>query len=137
MTLLHQQEKTVSDGLEQVKQKIKEYEDTLRNGSIETLLQCEGNIKGQKASLPKIFPMMPPIFVRSQIDSQSLAEMFGRLTNQAGEQKADNKNNPHHTSKSIEKGKSPPLQSATPRQGGGKRTFEKSSSIPQCNQIFS
>ena len=79
---LLQQEKMVSDGLEKVKQTIKGCEDKLRNGSKESLLQYEDTQERKKVTLPRITPVMSPILTPSQIDNQSLIEMFGKLTEQ-------------------------------------------------------
>ena len=80
--ILYQQEKLVSDGLEKIRQEIKECEDKLRNGSVESLLKYEEKQVGEKMSLPKISPVALPTFKSSQIDSQSLTEIFGKLTEQ-------------------------------------------------------
>ena len=130
LTTLQQQEKMASDGLAKVKQEIKEYEDELRNGSVETLLQYEEKQEKKKVPLPKISSMTPPIFTPSQIDSQTLAEMFGRLTNQVGKQRAENQTKPEDIQRSAEKGKTAPLQGAT----GSDRKSEKS--IHPSNQKF-
>ena len=122
LTALHQQEKMVSDGLEKVKQEIKECEDKLRKGSMESLLKYKEKQEEKKVSLPKISPMMPPIFTQGQIDSQSLVEMFGRLTNQVGKQRAENPTKPEDLQRSAEKGKAAPLQGAS----GSNRKSEKS-----------
>ena len=125
LVILHQQEKMVSDGLEKVKQEIKECEDKLRNGSIESLLQYKENQEEKKATLPEVSTVMPPIFTPSQIDSQSLEEMFGKLTNQDGNQNAENESKHQDTNKSAVKGKTAPLQGATPTRDGPKSKSEK------------
>ena len=82
VTVLQQQESMASDGWEKVKQEIKQCEDKLRNGSMESLLQYEEKQAEKKPSLPKVSPVMPPIFTPRQIDSKSIKEMFGKLTEQ-------------------------------------------------------
>ena len=126
LAILHQQEKMVSDGLEKVKQQIKECEDKLRNGSMESLLQYEEMQKSKKITLPKISPVMQPIFTQGQIDSQTLAEMFGKLTNQAEERKSENETKPQDIPRSAEKGKAALLQYATQKQDERDRKSEKS-----------
>ena len=75
--VLREQEKGISEGLEKVKQKIRECEDRLRSTDVESLLDDEGakNID----VLPAIFFASPPVFTPSEIDSESLTEMFGKL----------------------------------------------------------
>ena len=120
------QEETVSDRVEKVKQEIKECEDKLRNGSVETLLQYKEEHEGKKPTLPKILSAKPPIFTPRQINSLSLAEMFGKLTNTAGEQKHENKTEPQNIPKFAKKGKTSPLQGATRKQDESDRNSEKS-----------
>ena len=80
LTILHKQEKEVSDGLEKVKQEIKECEDRLRSSDIESLLEHEGTKASKKDLLPKLSCVIPPVFSPSQIDAKALEEMFGQLT---------------------------------------------------------
>ena len=88
LAIFYQQEKMVSDGLEKVKQEIKEYEDKLRISSKESLLQYEDSQEREKVTLPKIISVMPPLFTPSQMDDQSLIEMFGNLEQQVQGAKA-------------------------------------------------
>ena len=80
LAILHEQEKRVSDGLEKVKQEIKECEDRLRSSDVESLLEHKGTGGDEKATLPAISGVTPPVFTLSQIDNKALTEMFGRLT---------------------------------------------------------
>ena len=132
VAILHQQEKTASDGLEKVQHEIKECEDQLRNGSMERLLKYEEKQEGMRITLPKISPVMPPTFTPSQIDCQSLEEMFGKLTRQNLEQMAENQTMPKDTVKATEKGKISPSQGATPTEHGNKSTSE--TCTPQGSQ---
>ena len=79
LKILRRQQKTISNRLKKVKQEIKECEDKLRDGSIESLLQYEGR---KELIQPEISPVLPPIFSRNEIDMASLATMFGKLTDQ-------------------------------------------------------
>ena len=79
---LHQQEKMVSEGLEKVKQEVRECEDKLRNGEIERLLQYEGSQDKNKESLPHISEVLAPVFSPGQIETKSLCDLFGKLTEQ-------------------------------------------------------
>ena len=79
IAVLHEQEKRVSDGLEKVKQEIKECEDRLRSDDIQSLLEHKG-AHDKKNILPKISSEVPPVFTSGQIDTNSLIEMFGKLT---------------------------------------------------------
>ena len=117
LDILHQQEKMASDGWEKVKQEIKECEDKLRNGSTESLLQYEEMQGKKKMPLQKLSPVMPPNFTPSQIDDQSLSEMFGKLTEQqAKDGKPKTGARPKDTPQSIDKG-----NAATPKTAGGER----------------
>ena len=80
LSILHEQEKKVSDGLEKVKQEIKDCEDTLRDGDIKSLLENESEQESKIDILIDISPATPPVFTPSQIKMKSLAEMFGKLT---------------------------------------------------------
>ena len=102
LAALREQERRVSDGLEKVKQDIKDCEDRLRTGDIENLLKDVQESK--QYVLPTISGVIPPSFTSSQIDSTSLAKMFGKLTVQKASQADDS----HHsqstdTSKSNQK----------------------------------
>ena len=79
LTILHQQEQTVSDGLQKIKREIKECEDILRNGNIENLLH-HGHETPEKEVLLKLKIIKPPEFKTSPIDTKSFQEMYGRLT---------------------------------------------------------
>ena len=115
LAVLHQQVKMVSNGLERVKQKIRECEEKLRNGSTDSLLQYEEIQEREKAPLPKISPVMPPTFTLSQIDKQSLSEMFGKLTEQqVKDGKPKTEAAPKDTPKSTDKD-----NAATPKTAGG------------------
>ena len=80
LAILREQEKMVSNGLEKVKQEIKECEDRLRSSNMESLLEHEGAKSNEKYTLPTISSATPPIFTPSQIDTKALTEMFGQLT---------------------------------------------------------
>ena len=79
ITFLCEQEKGVSDGLEKVKQEIKDCEDKLRNGDVESLLEHEG-VQDRKVILPNISKAVLPVFIPNQIDIKSITEMFGELS---------------------------------------------------------
>ena len=133
LVILHQQEKMVADGLEKVKQEIRECEDKLRNGSMESLLQYEEKQDKKKSELPKLSPVMPPIFTPSQIDSQSLAKMFGELTeHQARGANAKIGATAKDTQKSSNKGTVTPLQETSSKSG-----VSESKSTPQSDQQIS
>ena len=85
LDILHQQEKTISEGLEKVKQEIRECEDKLRNGEVARLLQYEGSEDKERETLPHIDEVNAPVFSPGQLKSPSLAEMFGKLTEQQTE----------------------------------------------------
>ena len=80
LDILQEQEKMVSDGLEKVKQEIKECEDRLRSSDMESLLEHEDAKGGKKDTLPIISCVTPPVLTPSQIDTKALTEMFGLLT---------------------------------------------------------
>ena len=81
LSILYKQEKEISDGLEKVKQEIKECEDRLRSSDIRSLLEHKGANNDKRDTLPTIsWAISPHILTASQIDTKSLAEMFGRLT---------------------------------------------------------
>ena len=82
LNILHQQEKMVCEGLEKVKQEVRECEDKLRNGEVETLLQYERNHDKEKESLLHISKVLAPVFSIGQIETKSLIEMFGKLDEQ-------------------------------------------------------
>ena len=79
LTILHEQEKMVSEGLEKVKQEIKECEDRLRSSNVESLLGHGFANGSKKDTLPKLFSAGSPVFIPSQIDIKSVTEMFGQL----------------------------------------------------------
>ena len=76
LAVLHEQEKRVSDGLEEVKLEIKDCEDRLRSSDMESLLKHEGT---KKDTLPTVSYATPPVLTPSQIDTKALTEMFGQL----------------------------------------------------------
>ena len=80
LDILQEQEKMVSDGLEKVKQEIKECEDRLRSSDMESLLEHKGGKSDKKDTLPTISCATPPVLTPSQIDTKALTEMFGQLT---------------------------------------------------------
>ena len=80
LAILYEQEKRVSEGLEKVKQEIKECEDRLRDFDMESLLECEDTNLCNDV-LPSISYAIPPVFTSGQIDTKPLIEMFGKLTN--------------------------------------------------------
>ena len=80
LAILQEQEKMVSDGLEKVKQEIKECEDRLRSSDMESLLEHKGAKSDKKDTLPTISCVTPPVFTPSKIDTKALTEMFGQLT---------------------------------------------------------
>ena len=80
LAILHEQEKRVSDGLEKVKQEIKECEDRLRSGNMESLLEQEGAKDDKKDITTKITSATSLILSSSQIETKSLMDMFGQLT---------------------------------------------------------
>ena len=80
LAILNEQEKMVSEGLEKVKQEIKECEDRLRSSDMESLLGYEGTKGRKKDLLPTISSVYPPALSPSQIDTKALTEMFGQLT---------------------------------------------------------
>ena len=79
LAILHEQEKTALDGLEKVKQEIKECEDRLRSGDMESLLEHEDIQDSKKDILPIVSSVFSLVFSPSQIDTKSLTEMFGKL----------------------------------------------------------
>ena len=134
LVVFHQQVEMVSDGLEKVKQEIKECEDKLRNGSMESLLQYQEKEEGEKATLPKISPVMPPIFSPSEIDTKSLTEMFGKFTEQhTKDGNANTGATPQDAMKATGKGNAALLQGATPKTGASDSKSESSSRINQKN----
>ena len=71
---LREQEERVSNGLEKVKQEIKEYEDKLRGDDILSVLEHEG-INDKEDILSNIFcSTLPVVFTPSQIDTESLSK---------------------------------------------------------------
>ena len=80
LNILQEQEKMVSEGLEKVKQEIKECEDRLRSSDMESLLEHEGAKSNKKDNLPTISCAAPPVLTPSQIDTKALTEMLGQLT---------------------------------------------------------
>ena len=79
LAILHEQEKRVSDGLEKVKQEIKECEERLRSSDMESLLEHEDAEVDKKNTLPTISQVTPPVLTPSWIDTEELTEMFGQL----------------------------------------------------------
>ena len=132
LSTLHQQEKMASNGLEKVKQEIKECENKLRNGSVESLLHYEDKEEGEKATLPKIFPVMTPTFFPSLIDSESLTKMFGKLTeHQASEAKLKTGATSQDTLTSTDQDNATLLQGATPKRGASDSKPEITSHLNQ------
>ena len=80
LAILHEQEKKLSQGLEKVKQEIKECEDQLRSGDVESLLKHEGAQDSKEDNLPTVSSVSPPVLTPYHIDTKSLTEMFGQLT---------------------------------------------------------
>ena len=80
LDILQEQEKMVSDGLQKVKQEIKECEDRLRSSDMESLLEHEGAKSHKKDTLPTISCATPPVLTPSQIDTKTLTVMLGQLT---------------------------------------------------------
>ena len=78
IAVLREQEKRVSDGLEKIEQEIKELEDNLRNGDVESLLEHKGS-SDKKEIPPNISSEVLPVFTQNQKDTKSLTEMFGKL----------------------------------------------------------
>ena len=119
LAFLHEQEKTVSDGLEKVKQEIKECEVRLRSNNIESLLAHEGTEDGKKDVLPKLSCAIPPVLFPSQLDAKALTEMFGQLTVLSINQQAEGDSQPsvdtsHNTQKSFPTGEAKiPIRSQT------------------------
>ena len=89
LAILREQEKKVSDGLEKVKQEIKECEDRLRSGNVESLLEHGDAQDRKKDILPTVSSVTPPVLSPSHIDIKSLTEMFGQLTVQTTTQGAE------------------------------------------------
>ena len=119
LAFLHQQETMVSDGFQKVKQETKECEDMLRNGSVESLLKYKEKQGKKKVPLPKLSPVMPPTFTLSQIDDQSLSEMFGKLTEQQAQRaKANIEATSQHIPKLTGQGNNGLLHGATPMTEG-------------------
>ena len=79
LIILQEQENRVSDGLEKVKEQIKECEDRLRSGDMESLLGDAAAFEAEKEVLPKMSRVIPPVFDVGQINTMSLTEMFGQL----------------------------------------------------------
>ena len=80
LNILQKQEKMVSEGLEKVKQEIKECEDRLRSSDMESLLEHEGANDDEKDTLPTISCATPPVLTPRWINTKALTEMFGQLT---------------------------------------------------------
>ena len=77
-TILQKQVQNASDGLEKVKQEIKDCEDTLREGDVKKLLQYETENGEENNNLPpELSQFMPPDFTTGTIDTKSLTVMFG------------------------------------------------------------
>ena len=98
LAILKEQEKMVSEGLEKVKQEIKECEDRLRSSDMESLLEHKGAKDKKKDPLPKLSCVAPPVLTPSQIDTKALTEMFGQLT----VQKATNEDEGHTSQPSTD-----------------------------------
>ena len=80
LDILHKQERSVKDGLEKVKQEIKEYENRLRSSNTEILLEHKDAKRDTKETLPTISGVILPILAESYIDIKSLTEMLDKLT---------------------------------------------------------
>ena len=80
LSILQKQEKMVSEGLEKVKQEIKECEDRLRSIDMESLLEHKGAKSDKKDPLPIISCIIPPVLTTCHTDTEALTEMFGQLT---------------------------------------------------------
>ena len=70
----------VSEGLEKVKQDIKECEDRLRSSDMESLLEHKVGKDDKRDILPQLSCVTPPVLTPSQIHTKALTEMFGQLT---------------------------------------------------------
>ena len=88
IAVLCEQEKRVSDGLEKVKQEIKDCEDKLRNGDVESLLEHK-SVLDRKVFMPNISEAVPPVLTTNQLDIKSLSEMFGELSVSGTTQEAE------------------------------------------------
>ena len=127
---LQQQEKMVSGGLEKVKQEIRDCEDKLRNGSMDSLLQYEEKPEKMKVPLPKLSPAMPTKLTPSHIISQCLTEMFGVLTEQQAKgAKANIGATSQHLPNLTDQGNVGLLKGTTQKTEGS-----ESKSTPQGNQ---
>ena len=108
LAILQEQEKRVSDGLEKVKERIRACEDKLRHGDKRSLFEHE-NTRDTNETLPGLSHVMPSAFTPSQIDTESLSEMFGILTIPRTTQGADSpshsppSNISQHSKKSVMK----------------------------------
>ena len=136
LSVLYQQEKMISDGLERVKREIKECEDKLRYGSIESLLQYEEKQENKKASLPKISPVKPPCLTISPIDKQTLTELFGELSEQqVKDSKAKIGATPLDSQKSTDNGTAKTGESESKSISQRNRKFSKEVTLPQRQLI--
>ena len=75
LAILHEQEKSLSEGLERVKQEIKECEHCLRCGDVESLLKYGRAEDTSKAILPKISHVVPPVLAQSQIGTVTMVNI--------------------------------------------------------------
>ena len=80
LPILKEQEKTVADGLQKVKKEAKIFEDQLRDGDLESILQYDESQDSQPEIPPKLSYLSPPVLTSGQIDTQLLAEMYGNVT---------------------------------------------------------
>ena len=79
LAILDGHEKEITDILWEIKENIKECEDTLRNGDMERLMRYEVSQDKERSDLPDIQRVLPPIFTPGKID-EAFTKMFGSLT---------------------------------------------------------
>ena len=86
LAILVGHEKEITKRLSEIKEKIKECEDVLRNGDMDSLMQYEvsqdkekSDLDKEKSDLSNMPCVLPPIFTPGKID-KSFVKMFGSLT---------------------------------------------------------
>ena len=138
LAILHEQEKRVSDGLEQVKEQIETCEDKLRYGDMRSLLEHEAAQNTKEAVLPKISHVMPPVLTPCQIDINSLSEMFGSFIIQNPTQEADSESHVQPSNEEFQQTKKSVIKEASETtEESATRNNETSHPVPEDDKMSS
>ena len=84
LAMLQQQEKYLEDKVRQMKEDVERYENQLRDGDPNAVLQFQqGQVQSTtKTKPPALETQSPPIFTKGQIENNSIQNMFGQLSTQ-------------------------------------------------------